>query len=1155
MTLIMKHSSVGTSFNWTDVVCLFVTGTFESTSPSTKMLVVYVTAAITFWANSLVVISLILKQKFINFSVRIVTNVDFFIGPIFMPFVCNCFTKTYTLSATRKYTIPLTFVLVIHIFMLIKNAVMCIFSSRSHLRIINPIVCRNQKQALILLFYLICQIHMGIYINDEYRIAQVILLLTSIGMIIYEIFYPIYTYRSQNCALLTLILYNMFGSCIMLTIPDQRFYGLLLIVPSLIISVFVYYVAYPYIFFPRFKAYRFEIAYLCDDKENIMKELDNFSPKGIKQIRIARLRNMLLAAIHYQHPKLQQIAKAFSQLSTSEWRDRFILWSLSEIPYLAEGKLPQFDQKLLDDTYNSVFSQEKQLWLCAWLNYYVILPNISAKIGHAKAVYNSLIDLFHENYPMITDFGHPKFENDGLNKRVKRTFISFDIFIKILIILFTFLHFSYLTVIRTESNHMTNTVKVQYLVEAVANYQINYWTNSAAKSHMESIFTSYSEIEKAAEKFGSLREFLNRNYNGLSVRNAFTDLRNYVKTKKGNETEVFGNVFMALNLSLYNFPEICFNETNQDSLDKITKSVRINIAVLIVLLLIDTLFFIGFRKNMIASFDKFYSVPREVYLKLGGLQPTYDNKYSIPYRPSIYDSLSYIATTIFFLSFSFILGIFTLNALSDRYLVLRDMDTQYTNIKAITSVERIISLLTYSVKQSVITNDYRMKRQIFTFYEVDSLFCEIHHKSEFDPFVRLIDPNFLQLMGRYYLSSYENVNVSGFSSCLKNTIKNMDINTNQILTWKRFYISRFVTFIVNIICFVILFNVINWIIRPFVAFETLEIRSILNKVDKDVKFIQQRIQFSNVNQNALIEDSDLQMFVVGKDGTILFQTSSVNLSIQNSYNIIDSSLNQEVKQELMQYIDQYKNEYLPHSNYLTNSQYIVNPHYDFIGQKLELSYVLVINSLSHIKEKSFITKKIDQLSVCSYVSFMKGQQTYGPNGRHTIVAIVKIPEFDQPDVDIKKLMKARCAVTNKLYKLYAVNQNYCRLREEGSLIIMTLNRDADTTPWNMHTLGAEFMRKFRDMIKKVADSLKFEMKPVVLLYRCHDTVLAVSNDRMAMAAFDCPFEFAALERISKCLRTSINYTPEKTETRPQSLTKVRSCVTERGDNYDIFVVV
>lgn len=1165
---ILLHNSISftigrnmnrSSFDWADILCVLMGGNFEVTPPSTKMLIAYVTAIISGLVNLVFASTLFSKQRFINYSVRIVTNIIFLVSPLFMHFTINCFLKTYTLSPTRKYTISITLIVVLHFILLIRYVISSTASSVSPLRIIHPLVCKNQKQSLLLCIYVVANLHLSSYINKNNKLTTVLSLTFSISLALYIICYPIYTYRLQNFAFATILNYNAFGSTLLLVAPDYKIYGFFCIFPALFFSYFVYYFVYPYILYPQIKKNRFEIAYLLGNHHKVLKDLDNFSAKTVKQLGPNKLRNYLLAAVYYNHPKLVQIAKSFQAYNTTEWRDRFLLWSINEIISISEDKLPELEQKLLDEIYDSVAVQEKQLWMCAWLNYYIILPKITAKIGHAKAIYNSLIDLFTENYPTIRNFGHKKFDQCALSKKSKRTFFCFDCYVKLVVILFTFIHYLYLRVILNEANHVSNLVKIQHLADSVALYQIASWSNTARRIHVDHIISNFTEIEKLAEKFDGVKNFLNQNFNGINVRNSFNSLIHHFKTSEGNEAEIFTNLFYSLNNSLNNYHIYCFSDTNSKSLAMITQAVRINIIIFIVLFLFIVISNNLFRRHIVSSFDKLYSVPKDVCLKLGGFQPAYDNKYSIPYRPSVWDSLSYIATSLFFISFILILFLCSINAFANNYLVKQDIESQYQNIQAVVGILRTIIFTTEGVKTSINFAHYDQnnnRNYIEAFFEADNLFTELHHQSIYGAYANLIPMDFVQLIGRYILTSTNPVNISGFSHLIQTTITNMNDATLPLATWKRFYVSRFIIFIVNITSTVLLINISIWLTKPFVYFETFEIRSILDKVDDEIKEVQQRIQFSNVNQNQLIEDSELQMFVVCKDGTVVFQTSSVNLSIQNSYHIGDSSLPQENKEEILKYLEQYKNEYLPHPNHITDSQFIVNPHYDFIGQKLELSYILVVNSLSHLKERSFIKKKIDQLVVCSYLPFMKNLPSFNPKGRHTIVAIVRIPEFDSPDdIQLKKLSKVRASVTDKLCKLISTNSNYCRLREEGSLIIMTVNRDSDATPWNMHTLGADFMRKLRELIKKVGETLKFDMKPIVMLYKCHDTLLYVSNDRMSMAGYDCPFEYAALERISRCLKTSVNYTAEKTETRPQSVTKVRSCVSPRGENYDIFVIV
>lgn len=1163
-TFLLQHRAVGASFSIADLFTCYVSGTLESITHYAKMLCVYIISCIALSTIAIYIFAFFLPLRFIAYSVRIICRVCYIAISVLLTITINSFIKCYTIADMHNYTISTFIVSVIHILYLLALFWTCFISSRSQLRIIHPLVAKNSKQAVYLYFLFVSALHMSSYVIDDFKLPKIIQLTVYLYYGLYLIVYPVYTYRLQNFVFLTIVYYDFLGLILKLFLPQYRIYGVYLIFLAAFGSFIVYYYIYPVIIYKFSNSSKFDIAYTNGWHKKCLKQLDNFSPKLVKSFRTNQMKSMLLAAVYYNHPKLEAISKCFLVNNMTEWRDRFVMWSVTELINTTEGKLPRIEANLLNEQYEAVKEQEKQLWMCAWLNYYVILPKITAHIGHSKAIYNSIYDLYHDSYPNVTDYDHPKFEPEGLSQKVKTTFYSFDIYIRLLIILFTFLHYLYLKAMYNENDHIVNVLKLQYLSEAVTKYQIAVWNNNLTRDSVNAIMKAYSRIEKDSETYASLGDALNRVYDGISLRSAFNDLIDHMRTGKSDNYTVFHNVFTALNHSLKNYPDFCYADTFSSSKSLIHHASEINACVFGALLLLIVIIFQSFRRSMTIAFDRFYSVPKEVYLKLGKLQPNYDIKYSIPYKPSIWDSLSFLGGFIFFGCFVIILSICTLNALVNRNLVLRDVSNQYEYMRGITSIERIMLLLTQGISESYGKPNYNgsIRNYHDAFYYAGDLYCEVHHHALYQNYVEQLPREMRYFLGRYFLSSTNPINITGFSQVLSDLIDNMDEATNDISAWRKFYLARFIIFVLNIIVTIVLINVCIWMTKQFVTFETCEIRSIVKRVEcecEDKQFSKQRIQFKGDRNNLIFDDTDFPMFTVSKSGTLMFQTSAISplLQIPVGTHIMDSRLPPDFINTILKDITQYQKEFNPKSDEInsSNNQYTIIPHYTFIGQKLELSYVSIASINTYNSEKKEIGKKIDQLVVCSYPQFMKGILNYNPKGRHTIVGIIKIPELDSPTLDLGKLASIHSIITNKICKMMKENVNYCRLREEGSLIITTVNRDSEATPWNMHTLGADFMRKLREYIKTVGEMHGVELNPIVLLFKCHDTLLSISKMNMVMTAFDCPFEYSALERIQQCITTSINYTSEKSETKPQSVTKVRTCSSPRGENFDIFVIV
>lgn len=264
----------------------------------------------------------------------------------------------------------------------------------------------------------------------------------------------------------------------------------------------------------------------------------------MKQTSPSKLRYILTAAVYYDHPRLQNISKIILQANSADLADNFIIWVAYELLNTHAGKLPDQEKQLLQNLFDDVKKHEKQLWKCAWLNYYVILPKITAQIGHAKALYNSVYDLFKTHYPKIEDFDHPRFDNGNHAKGITRTFKIFNFYVLILIILFGFLHWNYLKAVLNESTHLNDTLNIQYLAESVSSYEILSLNNLNQNFDFDKIKQRFNALETISQHSQSVYQFIHQNNLKISFENM-------------NFTEIFN----GLNNSLYNYADLCYKET------------------------------------------------------------------------------------------------------------------------------------------------------------------------------------------------------------------------------------------------------------------------------------------------------------------------------------------------------------------------------------------------------------------------------------------------------------------------------------------------------------------------------------------------------------------------------------------------------------------
>ena len=1142
-----------------DVFCLIVSGSWQTTPYYSTLLPVYFFAISSFVVYLVFLIAYFMPHRYIGYTLCFFTNLVYAYFTIVLTPNINSFVKYYTLIPSRELPAAMYFLVVLHLIIILMVFLASLAISISPVHVVHPLGAKSVGASMIFVTYLFYVLHLNSYITNTSPVVAYISIIVSFAASVYVVIKPIYKTRIQCTVLLTFTIYNTLINIILAIDVNSRV-GLYMLIPAVVLSVLIYYVIYPFIVFPRTRENRIEFAYFTNKTKLLNKLLKHADWRHMKtQI----LFNVSEIALEIKHPCLPDISKEFSRrkLTSKEYKERE--WYLIHFAIALDEKVPAYSKSLLDEARKDAESYEKEFWLCAWLSDTDSLPRLAAKIGNAKSTFNSFNDFLHEMMPTIDMKDYPKYKLTKTN--LTPDFRFYEAFIVIGSVVFIALHALLLIMMANEFHGSQNLVKVKDFIQAFDQY--NVFCN-------ESEFCYLSYKTTAQEKFNALLEIKNQH---ISIERFLTTPSNTTGQSLEEAVSAFfelvdynvllSNTTATTLLDLLNeFPSYTKDEFKDFTNIILTGCLHANIVILIVLVLMIIIQFIVFKRKLLKKFDLFSKIPKDVSIQLGGFEPCFDIKSLIPYSNNFFSSFKFAAAVLFFAVFIICLVLNTLVLQTNLELNKLDLYDHNMSATGICIVERILLYLAQGMSYYY----YGLSNQKFStpFFTADDEICKYSHTDTYSVFISQIPDKFYELFGQEYISPSTPLDVPGFQELSMEIIDNMNSATDELLLWRDFYIMRFIDFL--LICIflqVFLFASLS-VMKKFVIFETSEVDLLLNKARSlcDEGLIDKESDRIILEEDFDIKSIDIPLFSLTPEHEILFQSDKCKqiLRAETGEKIEDSALNVHVISSLSKAITNFQQHYsndpvtIPSSDE-NNLSFILSPHYDFVEKQMELQYVIVVQTTEHSEEMKKITQKLNVLEKAALPPFIKLENLpidVPAKGRHTIVGLIYMNGFNEwAD---KTVLKNLVDMRSEMSAIVSENLESCdflRAREEGNVIVTTVNYKSEVTPWNMHIIGAEIHRKIVEALKSIFAKYNADISPIAFLYKCKATDFVISQTKLGVGSLTSDSEFSAAERLPYCTKAAINYSPEKTETKLQSTTKIRTVMSPRQEKCDIFIIV
>lgn len=1206
ISFLAKEEKVKLSSKGINAISFITSLNFINSDPyEVKVSLIFVTLAVfTIFSISIFSFSVSIAYRHVlinTFQIMII----YLIPPLFIIFV-SVFQHSY-MTINNNWSAALYFGIFGHSLFIFIVTMTALFSCMSPYICNHPFFQRNFLSASVTLFYIVIISHLDCYfftLSSGMQIARVIL--SFLFCIFILVMIPYYN-RNLNAALFSFTFFNFLTSLTVKVWPNLQLFCLIYIPISLVVTAIIFYIIFPLYFKKWYPEQAIFFEFFLGHFEKAFQLLDQIqNPSDIDSKIIS---NVISIAFHFHSTKLPSLLQYYFSCKKFYVGDMIHMWIILHLYNTGHhGQTPIFSS-LIETNERKINRLEEEFWYDAWLSDVTNLPIISSSLGRKMMNMNLMIyqqnHLIKEAFPNLTNpvqYGtkkpHLRFEKEFKLKEsqstkylFKKFFRFHEIILVITIVLYAiYMIFSqiHLTILSNQSDTYRNLIE---------------FTNEFYSYHLKRIHPPEVMYEKFNETISTELRKIYQFYTDTGFISKFENYYRALVSTTNFPVKLFKEFVDSFSETLYQFLGAF-----QPFIDSTHKKLRIWYIVFLtifsVLAVIPPIIsYCNLNRKMVKLYEKFRIIPKNVILKIGNIDPHLSpfDKHWVNHGYSVCKSypLTLIIIFIYFLLSSLYVFI-TYNCATFGW---NSLERTESSIYAMSSAHRIpinLVLAAYSEPTEAVNTAQQLANDFLSDHRLYFMMSKFP-QSFYDLIGSVIfNPN---------ITSSISTNETSFAV---DQICDLIIDESTMDTFTVTYQYQRVCFYIvelGLFTFLVLYIIIQ--ISPISNCEVkmgeylyMKIRDQItttsqNENDSNESLSESIYISDNENMNDLNVDSigeteldDIQIDIFSEISAN--NTQKVNLKGKWSIDdvpiviiIIDDSFELKYQTKLAKQITQiekgenFRNSNLDHSiifdieesfkNYQNergsplsipfgNQQSLII--YPFYKTKKLLDYIMVVESKQPPNASIQTLNKLNHAFYSIYPKIIPLNQTFPfeiqSNGRPFFILFIQLIGFNEwcDKTDLIIVEKFRKDISKIFDNLLMNESNFCRVRESSDLIVIMMNRETKLSIWKILEACSEFGNNVLEMIQKLTSEYNASsIHGCVLLFKIREPNYYFTSRKCIRTDFKGDSVFSGESRLINCKPEIVNYTSQKKELKVSNTTKLKTCYTPNGEEYELLIVV
>lgn len=1113
-----------------------------------------------------------------------------YILPIIMIMSCKTYQISYHLIETVRYSLINYFSIIGHNLLLFLSTMTTLFAYLSPYICKHPFFQRNILSCCITFFYYFATIHNDSFFSDNWTPLLIFRMFCSLfACVLIVVVIPFYNVH-LTAALFSHTIFSICSSISLLVMPTREIFCLYYLIVAFGLTFLIFYVIIPKFHHQIYPRRDIFFAYFFNRKEEVEQLLSEIDDPY--QIDIRYISEVIMISFDMDSPKLPQLLEYYMNNRETNIFDTFHMWIIYNLyNSVHDCRTPVLDS-FIKSNENKIHKLYKKFWFSVWLSELADLPSIAGELGRRKMDLYIFVSHYENLYSTVfpSNFNRPPLTNIITHDDDRREISTkyqvtqyfgwnevFLIFTYVFYIIFLIIALICMMRLRNQCYDYEDDFysffqyysKYQLMQDNASLERLNYLFNNSISTEIKNIHKYYLDSH-----FISAYYALSGKLGAVGIYGSITEMSIFMNTTDNmlaNFPAVFNSVFDSENALLQRIASCYY------------------VIILAIAVIMSILFFIVLKRRIIQYSQRFLSIPKSDIALFNKAEFSFNSFEQIHVKRGFSLFLSYpVTTTLHFL-----------------YLLCSVVFVVLLAISAKTYHDSIISA---EDNFYISSNAYRIPVKLIMAAYIDTdinLDCAQSYTNLFlsESMMHTVMSNFPQ---SFYdvIGNYIFMNIKASISTIYSIVNQINVlvrkETPLITVRDQFYYKKLILRVVLMFLFVVLMiliilplkslaqkerQMIEILYKEFIEFinnqRALENEEYTYGNDIDISDFETSEEHSassisvtngyflankkkKVKTKPNIREIPMSLIVINSKFHVIFQTNLATdeLGVKNG----ESFKNTKISMASLKRIQNAYNKYLTNAtNKMTaipfgdHRSLIIKPVFK---DAKTLDHIILVNSMEPPNASIEITNKLNRIFYSIYPNFILLKQRFpfelDSNGRPFFLLFVKLSGFNEwcDSNDIKIVMRFRKDISRVCNDLLNDDSNLHRIREQSDKIVLMMNRDIKLSMWTIIESFADFTNRLINKIEEIASNYHVSsVIPTALLFKIREPDYYFTKKKCAFPDFTNGYIFLGEERLPYCKLGIVNYTSLRKELKANNTTKLKTCRTPDGDEYDLFVVI
>lgn len=447
----------------------------------------------------------------------------------------------------------------------------------------------------------------------------------------------------------------------------------------------------------------------------------------------------------------------------------------------------------------------------------------------------------------------------------------------------------------------------------------------------------------------------------------------------------------------------------------------------------------------------------------------------------------------------------------------------------------------------------------------DSLYDYFIRNQDMAEFTPLISENFLRYIADTAILGVDSHTFEEWREVLDAMTEDFNTQASQYDELERYFITKFVGMFCLLFASYFIFGFILISLNPFAVAEERGAEAIMQEfvVDEDED------EDTTLKWKFHMKDLPLISFAVDRKLKVLWASKYAiehygihkHKSLRKSR--MDVSRIEDLRGEIERLSENVTDKYAVVPCGHVSTMTLIPYHAADKINEIKLDNVVILERQENTHELSDMEAALDRLFHTFYPEYVSIDDSLPmrihPESKPYLFLYMKLNGLSKwvDETDLQTVARFHNEMYAALGRECTESEYFARARQYGETLVFPMDHAqvSKMSVWKVLEYGAAFGSKVIDLVQQLESDFGFHGTTFMLMFKCFEPDIYMSDDLMSIADFVGDIEFAGEEHAIECITGQIQFASVKREMKIANTTKLKTCYTANGEPFEMFLKV